>query len=321
MIFGLWWVFYWFRVFRVFAAPWCRAICRRDRGRGWRRKGVDVDQISPTNHARNTAKPAWVVAEIIRLKALMPSAGCRKLAHSFNRLHVDSGMSVGKSFVADCVRRKHYEIVQARRELKHRLPAKLARNKVWAIDLTGKGDGGEDGGGVGRGSSGGRVHTILCVLDHGSRAVLVLQRLTNKRALTLLGHLLIAIGEYGKPSAIRMDNEAVFRGGVFKVALKLLGIRRQFTQPGCPWQNGRIERFFGTLKASLDQITVFRAEALDGLLRDFRFYYNHTRPHQHLNGATPAEAWAGVDWLKRPAKNAEFVSLWDGMLTDYYLRR
>ena len=30
-------------------------------------------------------KPQWVKPEIIRLKALMPQAGCRTIAHHFNR--------------------------------------------------------------------------------------------------------------------------------------------------------------------------------------------------------------------------------------------
>jgi hypothetical protein len=36
----------------------------------------------------------------------------------------------------------------------------------------------------------------------------------------------------------------------------LLGIRLQTTDLHCPWQNGRIERFFSTLKAGLDRIVV-----------------------------------------------------------------
>lgn len=31
----------------------------------------------------------------------------------------------------------------------------------------------------------------------------------------------------------------------------IAGIKQQFSQPGKPWQNGRIERFFGTLKHEL----------------------------------------------------------------------
>jgi hypothetical protein len=28
---------------------------------------------------------------------------------------------------------------------------------------------------------------------------------------------------------------------------------------------------------------------------EFRFFYNHVRPHQNLYGSTPAEAWVGID--------------------------
>jgi len=82
---------------------------------------------------------------------------------------------------------------------------------------------------------------------------------------------------------------------VFKLALALPGIRHQTTDPHCPWQNGRVERFFGTLKTSLDQLAVASSDAPNSALGEFRFFYNHVRPHQNLAGATPAEAWAGVN--------------------------
>jgi hypothetical protein len=30
-------------------------------------------------------------------------------------------------------------------------------------------------------------------------------------------------------------------------------------------------------------------------LQEIRIWYNHERPHDHLQGRTPAEVWAGVD--------------------------
>lgn len=62
-----------------------------------------------------------------------------------------------------------------------------------------------------------------------------------------------------------------------------------------PWQNGRVERFFGTLKAKLNLWGVDSGEQLDLALGDFRDWYNHVRPHQHLGGRTPAEAWLRID--------------------------
>lgn len=133
--------------------------------------------------------------------------------------------------------------------------------------------------------------------------------------------LAIAIGTFGKPKAIRTDNEAVFVSRTFRLALLLLGIRHQRADPGCPWQNGRIERFFGTLKDKLDRLAVDSMEALNLALGEFRFFYNHVRPHQNLSGFTPAEAWAGVDPYALKVKREYWFEAWDGLLNGYYLRR
>jgi len=99
---------------------------------------------------------------------------------------------------------------------------------------------------------------------------------------------------YGKPKIIRTDNEAIFTSKQFRLGLKKLGIRHQRTTPGCPWQNGRIERLFGTLKQKLDQWQVAGIAQLNRDLDTFRYWYNHIKPHQNLNGKTPAEAWSGL---------------------------
>ena len=119
-------------------------------------------------HRRTQAKPAWVTHEIIRLKALMPDAGCRSLALIFNRRYAASRrMTVGKSFVADTIRRHRYEIEVERRRIKHRVTSLLPRNRVWAMDMTGKTD------------SQGKLHMILGVVDHGTRGLLTLARTAN----------------------------------------------------------------------------------------------------------------------------------------------
>jgi putative transposase len=120
---------------------------------------------------------------------------------------------------------------------------------------------------------------------------------------------------------VRTDNEAIFTSRVFGFALFLLGIRHQKTALHCPWQNGRVERFFGTLKSSLDQLAVTSFDALNSALGEFRFFYNHVRSHQNLAGATPAEAWAGVNPHITRVKQEYWFEAWDGLLAGYYLRR
>ena len=90
---------------------------------------------------------------------------------------------------------------------------------------------------------------------------------------------------------IRTDNERCFTSPAFSQALKNLGIHHQTTELHCPWQNGRIERLFGTLKQQLNQIHIQSAEHLQSLLDEFKYGYNTIRLHQHLGYQTPHEVW------------------------------
>ncbi len=74
-----------------------------------------------------------------------------------------------------------------------------------------------------------------------------------------------------------------------------MGIRQQRIEPGCPWQNGRVERFIGTVKRALALEPIADDEDMTDRLREVRGWYNHDRPHDHLQGRTPAEVWAGID--------------------------
>ncbi|OGA60599.1 MAG: hypothetical protein A3G81_09015 [Betaproteobacteria bacterium RIFCSPLOWO2_12_FULL_65_14] len=261
--------------------------------------------------ARRPAKPAWVRREVIRLKALMREDGtCRAIADVFNRRFAAARhMTVGKTFVAEAIRAHRYEIAAVRREIRNARPRRLRRNLVWAADLTGKT------------TLDARTHAVLGILEHASRAVLRLEALQSKSSWALIARLVETVRRYGKPRALRTDNEPVFTSRVFRLTLFLLGIRHQRIEAHCPWQSGRVERFFGTLNRKLDRLAVDSLDALNRALGDFRFFYNHVRPHQNLDGATPAEAWAGVDPYTARIKAEYWFDGWDGLLKGYYLRR
>jgi len=232
---------------------------------------------------RSQPKPPWVKREVIRLKALMPRAGCRAIATIFNRRfgkHPSHKrrVTVSKTFVCELIRRHRYEIEVERRQIKNARPKPVPRNLIWGLDLTGKTT--LDGG----------TRLILGILEHASRVALWLEALENKSSWALIHKLVQSIKRYGKPRAIRTDNESVFASRAFRLALFLLGIRHQRIDLHCPWQNGRVERFFGTLKEKLDQLAVESLDATNAALGEFRFFYNHVRPHQNLSGRTPAEA-------------------------------
>lgn len=138
-----------------------------------------------TRSARRPPKPAWVRREVIRLKALMPHDGCRKIATTFNRLHAQKPMNVGKTYVSQTIQRHLYDIQVLHREIKNRPPRFLPKNRVWSLDLTQVRDGDN------------QSHTLLGIVDAGTRANLCLQPLASKASITLLRQILNVIERFG----------------------------------------------------------------------------------------------------------------------------
>ncbi len=85
------------------------------------------------------------------------------------------------------------------------------------------------------------------------------------------------------------DNAMSYRRGRgWIAACTELGIARRFIQPGCPWTNGKAERFNRTLRTEWAYATAWttndqRTAALDGWLT----YYNTARSHSALGGHPP----------------------------------
>jgi transposase InsO family protein len=210
---------------------------------------------------------------------------------------------VGPTYVHETLSKHSAAVARLRRNLKHRTPRSGPVNQVQGLDLTGSVD------------RHGRLHMILGLIDHGSRACLALQALPDKSSLTILSVLVRTFRQFDLPRVLRVDNEACFNSRLLRIALAVLGIRLQRIQLHCPWQNGRIERLFGTLKASLDLISVDDHADLSNKLLEFRLWYNHVRPHQHLGGRTPAEAWAGKG---KASGRPLWFSGWEGELTGWY---
>jgi transposase InsO family protein len=246
---------------------------------------------------------------VLRIKAYMPDLGCRKIAEAFNGLY-HGRESVGKTFVANAIRDHGEEILRIRRDVKHRKPRPLPRNRIWGMDLT---------------FVPGRDKPILGILDHGARALLLLAELDDKSSLTILRHFIAAARKFGLPHSIRTDNEKCFCSLTLRAALRLLGVQHQAIAPHSPWQNGRFERLFLTFKERmLTRLAELRAdgaepESFSGELATFRLWYNHVRTHQHLDGLTPAEAWDGLrSTAERKQPRRHYFSTWEGLLTGFH---
>jgi putative transposase len=198
-------------------------------------------------------KPDWVKYKVLVLKAYLPHDGCRKIALHFNRQYEHTSISVSKSYVYRIVKEHQYEIVLLRKKLKHHIPKALPKNLIWSMDITLYDH-----------------QQIFAIIDNGSRALLVLQRLSSKVTLHLLKVILFTIEKYGKPKIIKSDNEAVFISKLLRFALWILGIKQQRTHIASPWQNGKVERLFGTLKPLLRKLQIHPSH-LQNALNEFVF--------------------------------------------------
>jgi putative transposase len=266
-------------------------------------------QINKQSTARQRCKPDWVCKQVLRLKAHMPrGTGVSKIAQTFNRSQAGkSKMTISKTYVANTIRANQYQIQSLRTEVRTRARKRTSSNHIWGIDMTGKCD------------AQGVLHNILGIIDHGSRRLLSLTVCT-KHSLVLAKGFFAALPNCGIPRQLRTDNERCFTSKVFTTAIATVGTNVQHIERSCPWQNGRIERLFGTLKQKLNKIAFADAAALQSLLHEFMVWYNEIRPHQHLQGATPTAAWHRIDYNKDRPRSMEWWSGWGGQLCGPRLR-
>ena len=154
----------------------------------------------------------------------------------------------------------------------------------------------------------GTAAAIAGTLDDHSRYVVGLAAGLGAGTTSLVWTVMLAgITECGVPSMSLSDNGTMYTGrlhnyeSTFEVNLRALGTRTINSAPYHPQTCGKIERFWQTLKkwlAARDPATTI--DELNTLLKQFRTYYNHQRPHRALGGATPAEVFAATE-KARPA--------------------
>ena len=83
------------------------------------------------------------------------------------------------------------------------------------------------------------------------------------------------------------------------------------------WENGYIERFFGSFKSALRKITLTSATDLIQAADEFRFFYNRIRLPQNLGYRTPIMAWRGQNQFPK-MQTLRWFSSWGGELCGWY---
>jgi putative transposase len=173
-----------------------------------------------------------------------------------------------------------------------------APNDVWSVDFKG----------WWRVLDGTRCEP-LTVRDGYSRLVLALVacRPTAEAVRAIFEGL---FRRYGVPKAIQCDNGPPFisvraRGGLSALSAwwVSLGIRVLRSRPGCPQDNGGHERMHGDVCAEVQSDPAATIGEQQRVLDRWRQDFNHVRPHEALDGKTPAEVYKPTE-RRRPVVKA-----------------
>jgi len=166
-----------------------------------------------------------------------------------------------------------------RKRLRRERPARLQAaypGHIWAYDFV------EDA------LADGRKLYILTVMDEFTREGLALDVARTTSAERVIGVLTALVAQHGAPAYLRSDNGAEFVATAVQVWLAKSGVQTLYIEPGKPWQNGKEERFNGTVRDECLNLHVFSSLAEAHVrLSAFRQYYNGRRPHSRLGYLTP----------------------------------
>ncbi len=137
---------------------------------------------------------------------------------------------------------------------------------------------------------GGRQLKMLTLVDEYTRECLAVETARSITSADVKRVLERICSERGYPEAIRSDNGSEFIGASVGDWLTANGIKRLFSEPGKPWQNGYIESFNGKLRDELLSRNYFYSlREAKAKIEIWRQEYNMERPHSALGYMTPAE--------------------------------
>lgn len=141
---------------------------------------------------------------------------------------------------------------------------------------------------------------LVAFLDDRSRYVVSFGLHVSQKADIVLEALAEGISRYGRPQEVLTDQGRQYvswRGtSEFSRRLKAEGIEHIKARPQHPQTVGKCERFWKTLQDELWARVMLRdLEDARERLKHFVAHYNFQRPHQGLEGATPADRFFGVE--------------------------
>lgn len=237
--------------------------------------------------------PAEVEVEIARLRLAHPSWGPRRLR--FELARDGRAWCPSEAAVYRALLRLNLIDPGARRwrDRKFKRWERGTAMELWQMDVVG-----------GFVLADGRKAKALTGVDDHSRFCVSAHLMLRETSGNVCDGLGKALRAYGVPQQILTDNGKVFTGRFSRPPVEVLfdricrenGIEHLLTQPRSPTTTGKVERFHRALRTefrtdrTFDDLESAQAE-LDAWVED----YNHKRPHQALDMATPTSRFMAED--------------------------
>ena len=161
------------------------------------------------------------------------------------------------------------------RQPKHQV---TAINQIWSMDF------------VADALFDGRRLRALTVMDNYTRESLAIEVGQNLKGEDVVNTLNRIASYRGLPVTIKVDNGSEFISKVMDKWAYERGIELDFSRPGKPTDNAKVESFNGRLRQEcLNAHWFLSLEDARRKIDEWRQYYNEVRPHSALQWATPAE--------------------------------
>ena len=151
-------------------------------------------------------------------------------------------------------------------------------------------------------------HYLAVVLDLKTRQVLGWKLGLRHTSELTYAALLDALSRHPAPSILHSDQGSEYLNYKHQDLCTRLEITLSASTKSSPWQNGFMERFFGTLKDELPSL--YQLKTTEQLLESIALtihYYNHKRRHTALNNMSPAAYAASLTAATPLAKERDRV--------------
>jgi transposase InsO family protein len=261
----------------------------------WRRRYAEhgvggLQEASQRPHHMPRRVDAEGEALICELRRERPRWGARRVRHELTRRTVNPVPS--RATVHRILHRNGLvNVHDQHHKRKYKRWQREAPMQLWQLDLVG-----------GVFLADGRECKMVTGIDDHSRFIVIAAVVVVPTGRAVVEAFTAAMRRYGVPSEVLSDNGKQFTGRftrpfpaevLFERVCRENGISQRLTKRRSPTTTGKIERWHKTLREELlDQVGAFASlDAAQEAIDEWVHAYNHGRPHQALDMATPGSVF------------------------------